>query len=159
MKLVAALHIIFMGCASLWAQTPNSPPAAPENISGMYTFLREGEFVQITVEDAGRVTGFVSRYGDSASDRGVFLNQFFKSGKLDGNSLSFSTQTVHMVWFELRAVVEHTTGKQPGEEAYRVLRGKLTEHHEDADKKVSSQVYEVALKSFPQDLGAAPPKQ
>ena len=125
----------------------------------MYTFLREGEFVQITVEEAGRVTGFVSRYGDSESDRGVFLNQFFKSGKLDGNNLSFTTQTVHMVWFELQAFVEHAPGKRPGEEGYRVLRGKLSEHHEDADKKVSSQVYQVALKSFPQDLGAAPPKQ
>jgi len=125
----------------------------------MYTFLREGEFVQITVEDAGRVTGFVSRYGDSQSDRGVFLNQFFRSGKLEGNNLSFTTKTIHLVWFELQAVVEHSQGKRPGEEGYRVLRGKLTEHHEDADHQVSSQVYEVGLKSFPQDLGATPPKQ
>ena len=122
----------------------------------MYSFLREGEFVQITVEDAGRVTGFLSRYGDSASDRGVFLNQFFKSGKLEGSNLSFTTKTVHLVWFELQAVVEHGQGKRPGEEGYRVLRGKLTEHHEDADNKGPSQVHEVALKSFPQDLGASP---
>jgi len=125
----------------------------------MYSFLREGEFVQITVEDAGRVTGFVSRYGDSESDRGVFLNQFFKSGELDGSSISFTTQTVHLVWFELQAVVEHGQGKRPGEEGYRVLRGRLTEYRGNADKKTSSQVYEVSLKSFPQDLGAAPPKQ
>jgi len=159
MKLVAAVFIILVGRASMWAQAPGLSAHAPENISGMYSFLREGEFVQITVEDAGRVTGFVSRYGDSDSDRGVFLNQFFKSGKLDGNTLSFVTQTVHMVWFELRAVVEHGLGKRPGEEGYRVLRGKLTEHHEDTDKKLSSQIYEVALKSFPQDLGATSPKQ
>ena len=125
----------------------------------MYSFLREGEFVQITVEDAGRVTGFVSRYGDAESDRGVFLNQFFKGGKLDGNNLSFTTQTVHLVWFELQAVVEHGQGKRPGQEGYRVLRGRLTEYRENADQKTSSQVYEVSLKSFPQDLEATSPKQ
>jgi len=157
MKAFAVLLIVLLGIGSLCAQTPAAPQAAPENISGMYTFLREGEFVQITVEDAGRVTGFISRYGDSASDRGVFLNQFFKSGQLEGNNLSFTTKTVHLVWFELQAVVEHTPGKRPGEEGYRVLRGKLTEHH--VDDKGPSQVSEVALKSFPQDLESAPPKQ
>jgi len=51
--------------------------------------------VQLTVEDKGNVTGFISRYGDLESDRGEFLDLFFKSGKLDGQSLSFTTQTVH----------------------------------------------------------------
>src|SRR5579864_4541378 len=46
--------------------------------SGMYTFLKEGEFVQVTLEDAGHVTGFVSRFGDGESDKGAFLDQFFK---------------------------------------------------------------------------------
>ncbi len=57
-----------------------SPAASGADYSGMYSFLRDGEFVQVTVEDQGRVTGFVSRYGDSESDRGVFLDHFFKSG-------------------------------------------------------------------------------
>jgi hypothetical protein len=159
MKLVGIFLLTLMGCAALSAQTPNPSASTLENVSGMYTFLREGEFVQITVEDAGRVTGFVSRYGDSESDRGVFLNQFFKSGKLAGNNLSFATQTVHLVWFELQAVVEHGQGKRPGEEGYRVLRGKLTEYHEGTDKKNSSKVYEVAFKSFPQDVETTSPKQ
>ena len=42
-----------------------------KDVSGMYTFVQEGEFVQITVEtDAGHepvVTGFVSRYGQDES--------------------------------------------------------------------------------------------
>jgi hypothetical protein len=132
----------------------SQPPAVAglENISGMYTFLREGEFVQVTVEDAGHVTGFVSRYGDSDSDRGVFLNQFFKTGKLEGSTLTFTTETVHLVWFELQAVVEHNAQKRPGDEGYRILRGKLTEHSEDAQKKDLTRVYDVELKSFPQDL-------
>ena len=65
----------------------------------MYSFSRDGEFVQVTVEEQGRVTGFVSRYGDSESDRGEFLDHFFKLGKLDGNQLTFTTETVHGVSF------------------------------------------------------------
>jgi len=46
--------------ASLLAGQINdkSPPPAKTapDYSGMYTFLREGEFVQVTVEEAGRVT-------------------------------------------------------------------------------------------------------
>jgi hypothetical protein len=148
----AIFWITLAGCTASLAQSAPPANATMENISGMYAFLREGEFVQVTVEDAGHVTGFVSRYGDSDGDRGVFLNQFFKTGKLDGINLNFTTETVHMVWFELQAVVEHNSQKHPGEEGYRVLRGKLTEHREDAEKKDLSRVYDVSFKSFPQDL-------
>src|SRR5271170_2230447 len=54
--------------------------------SGMYSFLKDGEFVQITVEDEGTVTGFISRYGEGGSDNGTFLDQYFRSGKLEGSS-------------------------------------------------------------------------
>ena len=47
---------------------PNPPSAKPANdYSGMYSFLQDGEFVQLTVEDKGNVTGFISRYGDLES--------------------------------------------------------------------------------------------
>ncbi len=130
--------------------------AAPgADYSGLYGFLRDGEFVQVTVEDQGRVTGFVSRYGDSESDRGVFLDHFFKSGKLDGNQLTFTTETVHGVSFEFRGTVERGDGKSRGDEAYYVLKGTLVENTTDEAKKTSSRSREVALKSFPQDM--APP--
>jgi len=51
-------------------------PHADEDISGMYSFLKEGEFVQINLEKTA-VTGYISRMGDSDSDNGVFLDQFF----------------------------------------------------------------------------------
>lgn len=153
---VAALPIL---CCSLWAQ--NAAPAgdsanAQNDISGMYSFLREGEFLQVTVEDGGNVTGFISRYGDSESDRGAFLNQFFKSGHLDGAKLTFTTETVHAVWFDFKGNVERGAGKSPGDEAYHVLRGTLTENRSDQDKKVSHKSSEVTLKSFPQDLESKP---
>ena len=117
----------------------------------MYSFLQDGEFVQITVEDAGRVTGFVSRYGDSESDRGAFLDQFFKQGKLDGTKLSFTTDTVHGVWYDFKGTVERGGGKTPSDEAYYIVKGTLTEYRTDANKKVSSKSHEVAFKSFPRE--------
>lgn len=139
------------------AQATPPPPAQPgTEYSGMYSFLRDGEFVQITVEDQGNVTGFISRFGDSESDRGVFLDHFFKQGKLDANKLTFSTQTVHGVWFEFHGTIERGEGKKAGDEAYYVLKGTLTENAIDEAKKTTSQSREVAFKSFPQD--ASPPK-
>ena len=138
---------------------PSEPAKADDNYSGMYSFLREGEFVQVTVEDQGKVTGFVSRYGDLDSDKGAFLDHFFKTGKLDGNKLNFSTETVHGVWFEFKGTVDRGSGKNPGDEAYYVLNGTLTEYTTEASKKVSSKSREVSFKQFPQDLTPTPEKR
>ncbi len=140
---------------------PNAAPApaasnAPD-YSGMYSFLKEGEFVQLTVED-GRVTGFVSRYGEQASDQGAFLNQFFKEAKLEGKKLSFTTQTVHGVWYEFKGTVERGEGKNVGDEAYYVLKGKLTQSTTGEDKKTTVKSREVVFKAFPSDLGDDPDK-
>jgi hypothetical protein len=124
--------------------------------SGMYTFLKEGEFVQVTVEDAGRVTGFVSRFGDGESDKGAFLDQFFKSGKLDGNKLIFTTEVVHGVSFDFKGAIDRGEGKNPGDEAYFVLKGALTQNVTDVNQKMTSHSREVAFKRFPQDAAPAP---
>jgi hypothetical protein len=140
---------------------PGPPPAAAEangghGYSGMYTFLKEGEFVQVTVEDAGHVSGFVSRFGDGQSDKGAFLDQFFKSGKLDGNQLTFTTEIVHGVAFDFKGTVERGEGKNPGDEAYLVLKGTLTENASDVNKKVTSHSQNVQFKMFPRDASPAP---
>ena len=139
-------------------QTP--PPAGasrPEGhaYSGMYSFLKDGEFVQITVEDGGRVTGFISRYGEGESDKGAFLDQFFKAGKLEGNNLSFTTDVVHGVAFEFKGWVQRGEGKTPQDEGYYVLKGTLTQNTSDMNNKVTARAREVALKSFPQDAAPA----
>jgi hypothetical protein len=130
-----------------------APPGA--GYSGIYGFLKDGEFVQVTVEDEGRVTGFISRYGDSESDRGVFLDHFFKSGKLDGNQLSFTTDAVHGVSYEFRGTVERGEGKNAGDEAYYVLKGTLVENTIDQSKKTTSKSSAVVFKGFPREM--APP--
>jgi len=155
MKIWIASIVILLGAATLFAQTVPPPPApsvAPVDYSGMYTFRKEGEFVQITVENPGRVTGFVSRYGDGESDEGAFLNQFFKQGTLDGKKLNFTTETVHGVWFEFKGIVDRGPGKTPSEEGYYILKGKLTENRTDVNKKVSSNSTQVVFKSFPRDV-------
>jgi hypothetical protein len=124
--------------------------------SGMYTFLKEGEFVQVTVEDEGHVTGFISRFGDGESDKGAFLDQFFKSGKLEGNKLIFTTDIVHGVAFDFKGTVERGEGKNPGDEAYFVLKGTLTENTTDVNKKTTSHAKEVLFKMFPQNAEPAP---
>jgi hypothetical protein len=144
---------------------PNAakPPSPAEEAqpgreySGMYSFLKEGEFVQITVEDKGRVTGFVSRYGDGQSDHGAFLDQYFRSGSLDGNKLTFTTETVHAVWFEFQGVVERGEGKNPADEAYYVVKGTVTDNTTDAAKKMKTHSQEVIFKRFPSEASPAPP--
>lgn len=154
---ILTLSILLLACrvvaqdSQRQPQTPPPQAKAVDDYSGMYTFLREGEFVQVTVEDQGRVTGFVSRYGDLDSDKGAFLDHFFKEGKLEGNKLTFTTETVHGVSFEFKGTVDRGQGKNPGDEAYYVLNGTLVENSTDQNKKTASKSREVALKSFPQE--------
>src|SRR5579871_6038157 len=118
-------------------QTKPTEPASPENnvpaCSGMYSFLKEGEFVQVTVEDGGRVTGFISRFGEGESDKGAFLDQFFKTGKVEGSKLVFTTEIVHGVAFDFKGSVDRGDGKNPGDEAYFVLKGTLTQNDIDVN--------------------------
>lgn len=154
-SLLVVSFVIFswiQACAQAHDASGNKKASA--DYSGMYSFLREGEFVQVTVEEV-RVTGFVSRYGDTESDRGEFLDHFFKQGKLEGNQLTFTTQVVHGLAYEFRGRVERGEGKNPGDEAYYVLKGTLTENTVDGQKKTSSRSMDVALKGFPQDLAPA----
>lgn len=137
-------------------EAANSSDKAASPYSGMYSFLKDGEFLQVTVEDGGSVTGYVSRYGEGENDSGAFLDQFFKNGKLDGNKLSFSTEVVHSVGFDFYGVFERGEGKNPGDEAYYILKGTLTQNVSDANKKVTSHTMEVLFKSFPQETGSAP---
>ena len=170
LRLGAWFAVLFTMCVSLasaaaWAQA-NAPKSTPQratsarsgdpaskpasdDVSGMYTFLREGEFVEVDVEPDGRVTGFISRYGERDSDRGAFLDHLFTKGSMQGNKLTFTTRSVHGVSFEFKGTVDRGEGKAPGAEAYHVIKGTLTQLTEDKDHKTSAQQREVVFKSFP----------
>jgi hypothetical protein len=155
-KLAVCLLWLALAETVISAQTVQAPT---ENYSGMYSFLQDGEFVQISVEEEGRVTGFISRYGDLESDRGAFLDHFFKLGKLDGRKLTFTTETVHGIWYDFKGSFDRGQGKNPGDEAYYILRGTLTQFTSDTNKKASSRSREVAFKSFPQDMDTTQEKR
>ena len=133
------------------AQQAARSGVAANDISGTYSFLREGEYVQITVED-GKLSGYLSRFGDSDSDKGQFIDQFFDKTTLEGNRLSFNTKTVHGASYDFAGVISTTPGKTPTEEGYRVIRGKLIEHTTDADGKDKSMQKQVEFKSFPAEV-------
>jgi hypothetical protein len=125
-----------------------SAPSNANDPSGMYTFLKEGEFVQLNVED-GKLSGFVSRFGDTDSDKGEFIDQFFDKASLDGNHLSFKTNTVHAISYDFDGTVSVEPGKKVGDEGYRVIRGKLTLHATDAKGNESASERIVEFKLFP----------
>jgi hypothetical protein len=138
---------------SLGLRAPGHAFAArhPNDISGTYTFLRDGEFLQLTEED-GRLSGYVSRFGETDSDKGEFIDQFFDKASLEGNRLSFTTKVVHGVSYEFTGMVSTAAGKQPGQEAYRLIKGTLTQHTTDAMGKDKPMQRQVEFKSFPADL-------
>jgi len=145
------------------AQEDNANAVAPhaaEDISGMYSFVKEGEFLQITL-DKNAVTGYISRMGDSDSDNGVFLDQFFAKADIQGHDVSFTTRPLHSVWYEFKGKFTRGPGKTKGDDGYYILRGTLKElTTNNADKTVSSRSREVEFKLLaqPEDSDEAPAK-
>lgn len=119
--------------------------APAEDISGMYSFLREGEFVQINMEENG-VSGYISRQGDLESDRGAFLDQFFDKASVEGHDVFFNTKPLHGVTFTFKGTFERGPAKTRLQDGYYVLRGTLTELITGGDNKTTSRSREVTFK-------------
>ena len=134
-------------------QAPASQPTLSDEVSGMYTFLREGEFVQITVEE-GKLSGFVSRYGERESDRDVFLDQFFSKASLDGNHITFTTKPVHGTWYEFAGDLNRGDAKTRDKEGYWIIRGTLKQFDQNEAGQVAAKSREITMKSFPQEAEA-----
>jgi len=153
------LPLLLLG-ATTWGWAAPAASQAPDqpsdDISGMYSFLQEGEFVQINVEEGTRLTGFVSRYSDG--EKALFLDHFFEKGEIKGRNLSFSTRKVHGVWFDFKGKVERGEAKTRQQEGYFLMHGTLVQYTTDANKVVTAKSREVTFKSFPQDAeDSAPP--
>ena len=143
--------LLLLTSLSLFGVAQQAAPAATDDYSGMYTFLRDGEFVQITIEDKGKVSGFISRYGDTESDKDTFLDQFIDAGKLDSNHLTFTTKQVHGIRFSFDGTIGRGAGKSTDEEGYYLIRGTLTRFTTDVSKKATQESQKVEFKSFPRD--------
>lgn len=145
--------LIFALCVAAFAQQAAPSQKTPDDLSGMYTFVQDGEFVQLSVQD-GRLSGFVSRFEDG--EKSLFVDHFFSETTLNGLDLSFKTKTVHGVWFEFKGRVERGPGKTRAEEGYYVVRGTLVRYTEDANKKATAQTREITFKSFPEEVEGEP---
>src|SRR4051812_7580392 len=158
--LLAVFITILMFCGNAVAQKKSArnkepAPAASSDpdISGMYSFLKEGEFVQITVESSAdgkspRVSGFISRFGDGESDKGEFLDHFFTKASLDAIKISFVTKQIHGVSFEFSGTVARGAAQSRTEEGFYVVTGTLTENTV-VGGKTSSRSREISMKLFP----------
>lgn len=136
-------------------------PHPAEDISGMYSFIKEGEFLQITL-DQKSVTGYISRMGESDSDNGIFLDQFFSKADVQGHDVSFTTRPLHSVWYEFKGKFSRGPGKTKGDDGYYILRGTLKElTSNNYSKTVNTRAREVEFKLLaqPEDPEEAkPPK-
>lgn len=124
-------------------------PRAAEDISGMYSFLKEGEFLQINLEE-NRVTGYISRVGDQESDRGTFLDQFFSQASVQDRDVAFTTKPIHGVWFEFKGRFDRGPAKTKAQDGFYILRGSLTEFVTDSEKKTTSRSRPVEFKMLGQ---------
>ncbi len=146
--------ILFFACTVAWGQQAPPSQKTPDDLSGMYTFLQDGEFVQLSVQE-GRLTGFISRYEDG--EKSLFVDHFFSEAAVHGMDLNFKTKVVHGVWFEFQGRIERGPGKTRSQEGYYVVRGNLLRYSEDAAKKATAQTREVSFKSFPEEVEGEPP--
>jgi hypothetical protein len=137
----------------LAAQAP--PQGDDRGISGTYTFVRDGETLQVNVEE-GKVAGWVTRFGEGDSDKGQRIDQFFEKAALQGDQLSFTTKVIHGVWFEFQGKVARGPAKSRAEEGYYVIHGTLKQYTSDADKHVSAKEREVEFKLFPEEVDQKP---
>jgi hypothetical protein len=155
LSLVGLSLLLFMLPFRAAAQTQAPPPTADApDYSGMYSFVKEGEFMQITLEEKGKVTGFISRYGDSENNKGTFLDQFIKSGSSDGKQVRFTTESLHGVIYSFEGAFERGPGKTPQDEGYYILHGTLTREVTSPGNQNSAQKREVEFRSFPRDADA-----
>ncbi|HEY2391367.1 MAG TPA: hypothetical protein VGK22_09345 [Candidatus Angelobacter sp.] len=124
-------------------------PHAAEDISGMYSFLKDGEFLQINLEKA-EVTGYISRMGDSESDHGVFMDQFFARADIQDHAVSFTTRPLHSLWYEFKGRFDRGPAKAKTDDGYYILRGTLKEFTSADGKNATERSRQVEFKLLAQ---------
>lgn len=142
-------NVVLVVCvlsAAALAQNAPAKPAAPD-YSGRYSFLQDGEDVQIN-QTGDKVDGYLTRFGSSESDRDTMLQHTFAKASLTGDKLSFSTKAVHAVWYEFTGKIERGAAKTRAEDGYYQIVGTLTEHAQKDGKEAGARARQVTLKLF-----------
>ena len=137
-------------------KNPGTPSTRVGDFSGTYSFLREGEDLQINVQN-GKLDGFASRFGDSETDKSVLLQHLIEKSSVSGDAVTFTTSKIHGVWFEFKGKVRRGDGKAVADEGYYVLEGTITRYDTAPDGKISAKSREAQFRSLPSDFGFALP--
>ena len=138
------------GMTPVAAQNGPAKPAVAPDYSGRYSFLQDGEDVQLN-QSGNKIDGYIERFSDSDSDRETMLQHTFAKSALDGDKISFTTKPVHAVWYEFKGKVERGAAKTRAEDGYYQLVGTLTEHRQKDGKDAGAKSRQVALKLFAEE--------
>jgi hypothetical protein len=98
----------------------------PLEASGEYQ-LGSGEIVEVDLQP-DRLDGFITRFGDRASDEGTPLTFFFATSRLAGQQLAFTTRQVHGVWFSFEGTIVRGSARSRDQQGYYLLEGRLVLH-------------------------------
>ncbi|HZR30069.1 MAG TPA: hypothetical protein VFA71_14925 [Terriglobales bacterium] len=143
------LGLIFILClfpVALSAQATGRGALGGDDISGVYSFLHEGESIQLNL-DHGKLSGWVSSFGFLDSDKDTLLDRFFDKASLQSGRIYFLSRRIHGCWVEFTGRVSRGEGRMHGQEGFYVLTGTLTQYTTDAETKVSARQREVIFKS------------
>ncbi len=147
MRILSILSVFLLTSVLSVAQT-----FQPQDVSGLYSFVKSGDTVQINVQPDGSVSGYVSRVADGDSDRGQMLDIMFTKASLRNQQLEFTTKKVHGTSFQFKGRVQRGSGKTKDDEGYFMIRGTLTTVREDVSGHSTPRSSEVELKSFPSGM-------
>ncbi len=154
---LVCLTVVALAGSSGAAQTSTKAPAASiGDFSGTYTFLSDGEDLQINVQN-GKLDGYVTRFGDSDRKDPLLLQHFFSKASLSGNDVTFTTEKLHGVWFEFKGKVQRGGAKTTAEEGYYQLVGTLTRYDATSADKATAKSREVTFRSHASDFGVLLP--
>ena len=148
LKLYFALLMV-----ALLAPSAHAKSSFGDDITGMYGFLRDGENIQLNVQN-GVLDGWVHTYGMQESDRNIEMDRFFQRASLQGNQIYFVTKPLHGAWVEFTGRIERGDVQTRAKEGYYRLIGKLTEYITDAEHNQSARQRDVVFKSQPEDVAA-----
>jgi hypothetical protein len=113
--------------------------AVPRESSGFYRFRDRAQGVQI-VSNSGKVSGYLLKLAEGASDKGMVLGYYFSEVSATDDKLWFRTTQVHGVWYGFEGQIVQGRGGEAGMEPGRglspwsdgnyILEGTLTMHDE-----------------------------
>ena len=109
----------------------------PADASGEYV-LGGGGAIDVELQP-DRLSGFINRLGDRASDEGEPLTFFFATSRLSGPRMAFTTRRVHGVWFSFDGTIVRGTAVNRGQQGYYLLQGRLVLHGAATKSRTSAQ--------------------